>query len=63
MSWKQSIDDIKVICKNDNTQMILESSLNRTNGIFICPKCKEHINLNGILVCPKCKECINLKVK
>ena len=45
MIWKKSIDDIKVVCKNDNSIMILESSLNNKAGIFVCNKCDEHIQL------------------
>lgn len=45
MSWKRSIDDIKVICKKDGAEMILESNHNNKNGIFVCMGCKEHINL------------------
>ena len=43
--WKDSIDDIKVICKKCNSHMILESSLNSKNGNFVCPCCKDHVNV------------------
>jgi len=45
MTWKESIDDIKIICKNDGTEMILESNFSGHSGIFSCPKCKEYINI------------------
>ena len=45
MTWKQSITDIKVVCKRCDQEMIIESSYNDTNGILVCPKCGEHINL------------------
>lgn len=45
MDWKRSIDDVKVFCKTCECFMIIESVLNDSNGIFGCPKCKEHINL------------------
>jgi len=44
MDWK-SLEDIKIICKNCNQLMVLESTLNNDNGIFVCPDCNEHINL------------------
>jgi len=45
LTWKKNIDDIKIICKNDGKEMILETSLNLKAGIFVCPHCKDHINL------------------
>ena len=44
MSWKQNIDDIKVLCKKCDEFMIVESSYNDTNGILFCPVCNEHVN-------------------
>ena len=44
MGWKD-IEDITIICKNCNQLMVLESLLNNSNGIFVCPECNEHINL------------------
>lgn len=44
MSWK-NLEDIKIICKKCNKVMILESTLNDTNGIYVCSNCNEHINL------------------
>jgi len=45
MTWKQSIDDIKIICKKDGEEMVLESNWNGLSGIFVCPRCGEHLNL------------------
>jgi len=33
--WKRSIDDIKIVCKHDGSFMILESTHNNKNGIYI----------------------------
>jgi len=44
MGWKD-IEDVKILCKNCNQFMTLESTLNNSNGIFVCPECNEHINL------------------
>jgi len=46
MNWKK-LDEIKIICKRCNKEMILESTLNDTNGIYICNKCLEHVNLGS----------------
>jgi len=45
MTWKEGIDDIKIICKNCGEEMILESNFNNYSGIFSCRKCKEYINI------------------
>jgi len=45
MTWKTSINDIKIICKRCDQDMVIESSYNDTNGILVCPICSEHINL------------------
>jgi len=45
MSWKNNIDDIKIVCKKCDQVMVMESNYNATNGILVCNKCKEHINL------------------
>jgi len=45
MGWKKNVDDIKIICKKCNNEMVLESSLNLVNGIYICGKCNEHLNI------------------
>lgn len=45
MSWKRSIDDIKIVCKKDGEEMILTSSMGGTSGLFFCPVCEEHINV------------------
>lgn len=45
MTWKTSIDDIKIICKNDGKEMILESSMGGVSGLYCCPACNEHVNI------------------
>jgi len=44
MTWKK-ISDIKVVCKRCNLGMVFESSLNDTNIILVCNKCKDHVNI------------------
>lgn len=44
MNWKD-LEDVNIICKKCVRIMILESTLNNSNGIFVCPNCNEHINL------------------
>ena len=45
MSWKKNITDVKIVCKRDGAIMVLESTLNDTNGIYICTICGDRINL------------------
>lgn len=45
MTWKKKIDEIKIICKRDASEMVMESTLNNTNGIYVCRVCGERINL------------------
>ena len=40
------MSDVRIMCKTCNTDMTLESTLNDTNGILVCRKCKEHVNLS-----------------
>ena len=46
MTWK-TIDDINIVCKKCDQAMVLESMLNNSNGIYVCNKCREHINLSS----------------
>ena len=41
----KKIDGIKVICRNCNQDMILESNMDNYESIFVCQGCKEHIIL------------------
>ena len=43
--WKKSIDDIKVICKVCNVEMVLESQRNGIQGLFTCPVCVDQANV------------------
>ena len=45
MVWKRSIDDIRIVCKSCNKVMVNESSFNLIAGIFVCPRCKDKINV------------------
>lgn len=43
--WVQSIDDIRIVCKNCMRIMVMESDRNDDNAIFVCNKCKRHIKV------------------
>lgn len=45
LNWKKSIDDIKIICKACNREMILESTRNDIQGLFVCTWCGGHVNI------------------
>ena len=45
MTWKEDIDDIKIVCKKDGAEMILQSNWSGHSGIYSCPKCHEYVNI------------------
>ena len=45
MSWKLNIDQIKIICKDCDREMILESTRNGVQGLYVCGWCGDHLNI------------------
>ena len=43
--WYRSIDDIRIVCKRCNREMVLDSSRNDKMGLFSCPWCESYINM------------------
>lgn len=39
----KNLDDIKITCRADNIEMVLESMMNNKVGIFVCPRCEDHV--------------------
>jgi hypothetical protein len=44
-NWKNNIDDIKIVCKRCNQEMIMESTLDLVQGLYGCPGCGEHVTV------------------
>lgn len=42
MIWFGNLDDLKILCKSCNKQLVLESMFNGHRGIYSCPKCDNH---------------------
>jgi len=45
MTYKTGVDEIKIICKKCNLEMVQESCRNGIQGIYVCPCCIEQVHI------------------